>query len=67
MMRFQKTMFSKIAFELGRSVKTSDLDQKASKFYELVPLKGINEALSAPEGSVVVWPLLEPTSYEKRK
>jgi hypothetical protein len=32
MMHYQKNMFSKIAFELGNTVKTSILDNKASKF-----------------------------------
>jgi hypothetical protein len=55
MMHYQKNMFSKIAFELGNTVKTSNLDNKASKFplafksfssrafYEVIPVAVVPE------------------------
>ncbi len=59
--------YSKVAFEIGRSVQTSSLEDISSKFFKLIPLHGIESALQAPEGSVVVLPTSGSTGYEKYK
>lgn len=52
-----------MAFELGHSIPTASLAEKLSKFYSLVPLEGIEQALEAPEETVVVN-LPGPSNYD---
>lgn len=59
--------FSKVAFEIGRTLPTSHLEDKSFKFFQMLPLEGFENALQAPEGSVIVTPISEPTGYEKCK
>lgn len=53
-----------MAFELGHSIPTASLAGKPSKFYNLVPLEGIEQALEAPEETLVVN-LPGPSNYDK--
>lgn len=61
-----KRSFSQTASELGKVHPTVSLEEKSSKFFELVPLKGLKEALEAPEGAVAVT-RPGPIQYELRK
>ena len=56
---FRKHLFSSKDFELGKKVSTETVDSNSSKFFQLVPLNGLEEALTAPENAVVVHQRLD--------
>ena len=64
---FRKHLFSSTAFELGKKVSTETVDSNSSKFFQLVPLNGLEEALTAPENAVVVASTTGQTSYSISK
>lgn len=64
---FRKHKFSSTAFELGKKVSTETVDSSTSKFFQLVPLNGLEEALSAPENAVVVESTTGQNSYNTSK
>ena len=63
---FFKRIFSSVAHELGASFNTEVVARENVRFFGLTRLDSVQEALSAPEGSVVVVPQTGPTQFEIR-
>lgn len=60
----RKIKFSTSAFELGPSIRTESLIKEEAQFFRLEQISGLEAALNAPEGSVVIKPLSRLSHYD---